>query len=163
MGIPLWLLLLLLPLILLVVASGVWWLVHHSHVHDERARESFRLQHERLQEMLCRAAAETGKPRGLKWVSCTFTNGVVLTHEKRSRELVALVPTTIQFEPTPDGDMIEIEAATQPRLGTALFHFRKGHWATEGRVFFNSLPNDVIRLFHEQFSTPVYLSEQQSI
>src|SRR6266849_4873736 len=67
-------------------------------VQAERARESFRLQRERLEARFVTAAAATGKPRGLRWKDCSFERDVELARERQTGQLVALVPVTIQFE-----------------------------------------------------------------
>jgi hypothetical protein len=47
-----------------------------------RARESFRLQRERLEAMFFDAASATGKPRGLRWKQCTFEASMDLVRER---------------------------------------------------------------------------------
>ena len=55
-------------LLALVALVARWlWLLGRA-VHVERCRELFRLQHERFEEQLLRAAESTGLPRGLRWV-----------------------------------------------------------------------------------------------
>src|SRR5262245_7120611 len=67
----------------------------------ERARELFLLQRERLEAKFVTAASRSGKPRGLRWKDCSFENELELAREKKSGQLVALVPVTIQFEAIP--------------------------------------------------------------
>src|SRR5581483_4495772 len=62
-----------------------------------RARESFRLQRERLEAKFFDAAAATGKPRGLRWKECQFEDTMDLVRDRRTGELLALVPVTIAF------------------------------------------------------------------
>ncbi|HEX4609830.1 MAG TPA: hypothetical protein VH092_16655, partial [Urbifossiella sp.] len=58
----------------LFAALGGRWLWHLGRaVQVERARELFRLQHERFEEQLLKAAAATGLPRGLRWTGCRIT------------------------------------------------------------------------------------------
>src|SRR4051794_23570043 len=64
----------------------------------ERARESFRLQRERLEAKFFDAAARSGKPRGLYWKECSFENPIEMARDRRSGEIIALVPVTISFE-----------------------------------------------------------------
>jgi hypothetical protein len=143
---------LLIPVAGLLMLLAAWWLFRMGReVQAERARESFRLQHERLTEVFLKAAAQTGKPRGLRWVSCTFTGAFVLVREIQSRKLAALVPAILQFEPLPDGDMLDVPAATQPRPATVVFHFRKGEWISEGRALFNLNPEQALALFAKEY------------
>jgi hypothetical protein len=143
----------LVPVAGLLMLFGSWWLFRLGReVHAERARESFRLQHERLEGLVLKAAAATGKPRGLRWVSCKFTDGLTLVRDKATRKLIALVPATILFEPEPGGDMEGVEAATQPRHATAVLHFRKGAWISDGQVLFNMLPADALRLHSREYA-----------
>src|SRR6266702_3554481 len=75
------------------------WLWHFAKaVQVERARELFRLQHERFEEMLLKAAAATGKPRGLTWIRCEIIGDAVLARNA-ARGIVALVPVVLYFEP----------------------------------------------------------------
>lgn len=126
-------------LVLLVfVARWVWHLGRAVQV--ERARELFRLQHERFEQMLLTAATETGKPRGLSWVGCEIAGDAMLARDAATRRIVALVPVVIRFEPVPGSEMEDAPAAREPRRATAVFRFVRGHWHTDGRVVFNLDP-----------------------
>lgn len=144
----------LVPVAGLLLFLSVWWLFRMGReVQAERARESFRLTRERLPEVFLKAARSSGKPRGLRWLSCTFTGELVLLREKASRKLSALVPAVILFEPLADGDMIDVPAATQPRPATVVFHFRQGEWMSEGRTLFNVTPEQALGLFASEYET----------
>jgi len=137
----------LVPVAGLVLFLGAWWLYRLGReVQAERARESFRLQKERLEELVLNAAAATGKPRGLRWVSCRFIDDFTLVRDKATRRLAALIPVTVQFDPVPGGDMEGVPAAKEPRQATAVLHFRRGEWVSDGQTLFNLTPNDAIRL-----------------
>ena len=71
----------------------------------ERARESFRLQRERLEAKFIDAAAASGKPRGLSWKECNFASRVELARDRQTGQLIALVPVTIAFEAVAGGPM----------------------------------------------------------
>lgn len=117
------------------------WSLHLGKaIQVERARELFRLQHERFEEMILKAAATSGKPRGLNWTGCTITGDAVLARDLASRQIVAFVPVTIAFEPVPGSDMEDVPAAREPRPATAVFTFDRGHWHTTGRILFNHTP-----------------------
>jgi hypothetical protein len=133
------------------LAAGRWVRNLGRAVQVERARELFRLQHERFEEMLLTAARATGKPRGLAWVGCAITGDAVLARDTASRGIVALVPVEIRFEPVAGGDMEDVPAATEPRPATAVYTFHKGHWHTDGRVVFNLDPHQAVAHFGKHF------------
>lgn len=138
-------------LVLLALAGR--WLLHLGRaVQIERARELFRLQHERFEEMLLKAAAATGKPRGLTWVGCEITGDAVLARETGTRNIVALVPVVIRFEPVEGSDMEDVPAAREPRPATAVFTFHRGHWHTDGRIVFNLDPRQAAGHFSKRFT-----------
>ena len=125
----------------------VRWLVHLARaVQVERARELFRLQHERFEHALLDAAAATGKPRGLSWAGCTVIGDAVLARNGDGT-IVALVPVDVRFEPVPGSDMEDVPAAREVRRATAIFVFDRGHWHTDGRVVFNLDPHQAAAHF----------------
>ncbi|MFO0798143.1 MAG: hypothetical protein U0804_11765 [Gemmataceae bacterium] len=124
---------------LVPLAVAVRWVWHLGRaVQVERARELFRLQHERFEEHLLTAAAATGKPRGLTWAACLITGDAVLA--RAAGGIVALVPVEVRFEPEADSDMDANPMAREPRPATAVFTFARGTWHTDGRVVFNLDP-----------------------
>jgi hypothetical protein len=118
-------------------------------VHVERCRELFRLQHERFEEQLLKAAGATGLPRGLRWVACRITGDAVLVRDSGTGGIVALVPVQIDFVPVEGGDMEDVPAAREPRPATAVFTFHAGTWHTAGRVVFNHTPDQTVTAFPE--------------
>jgi hypothetical protein len=145
----------LLPVAGLLLGLAIWWFYRLGReVQAERARESFRLQKERLEELVLKSAAATGKPRGLRWLSCRFTDEFTLVRDRATRRLAALIPVTVLFDPVPGGDMEHAEAATQPRQATAVMHFRRGQWVSDGQTLFNVTPTDALRL-HSRDYDPV--------
>src|SRR5437868_15191678 len=103
------------------------WVLGHA-VHVERCRELFRLQHERFEEQLLKAASSTGLPRGLKWVACRITGDAVRVRDTATNGVVALVPVQIDFLPIEGGDMEYVPAAKEPRPATAELTVHKGSW-----------------------------------
>src|SRR3954447_25140614 len=99
-----------------------------------RARESFRLQRERLEVRFLDAAAATGKPKGLRWADCEFDDKIELVRDTASGQFLGLVPVTIRFEAVEGGSMEGVEAVGNLRYATAVFVFTKGHWETHGRA-----------------------------
>lgn len=123
-----------------LLALGGRWLWHFGRaVQVERARELFRLQHERFEELVLAAAAATGKPRGLTWAACAITGPAVLARDAAGG-ILALVPVEVRFEPEAGSDMEANPNAREPRPATAVFTFAKGSWHTDGRVVFNLDP-----------------------
>lgn len=142
----------LLPVLGLVLFLGAWWLYRLGReVQAERARESFRLQKERLEGVVLKAAEATGKPRGLRWVSCRFNDEFTLVRDRATRRLAALIPVTVVFDPVPGGEMESVAAAKEPRQATAVLHFRHGEWVSDGRTLFNVTPADALRLHAREF------------
>jgi hypothetical protein len=141
----------------LVVVGLVVWLVWHPvrlfgrEMKLERARELFRLQHERLQALFFRAASASGKPRGLRWKACHWESGVEFVRERRTGHVAALVSVTIEFEAVEGGDMEGVPAVADPKNASAVFFFHRGHWATVGKAIFNMNPDEAIRHFDKQY------------
>ncbi|MDB5308852.1 MAG: hypothetical protein JWO38_3054 [Gemmataceae bacterium] len=132
---------------LVLAAIAVRWLGRLGRaVQVERARELFRLQHERFEQMLLTAAAATGKPRGLTWAGCEVVGDAVLARDSVGG-IVALVPVVIRFEPVAGSDMEDVPAARELRRATAVFTFNSGHWHTDGRVVFNLDPRQAAAHF----------------
>jgi hypothetical protein len=120
-------------------------------VHLERARESFRLQRERLEAKFLEAAAATGKPRGLRWKECQFESAVEWVRDRQTRDIAALVGVTIQFEAIAGSDMEGLPAVGNLRHASAVFYFHAGHWQTVGKAVFNMNPGQTIEHFKNQY------------
>jgi hypothetical protein len=117
----------------------------------ERGRELFLLQRERLQSLFLSAAAATGKPRGLRWKDCVFGEEVAFARDRQSRQLLALVAVTIQFEAVEGSDMEDNPNVAQLRNGSAVFFFQGGHWLTSGKAVFNLNPAEALHHFQNQY------------
>lgn len=116
-------------------------------VSPEKARAEFRRQRERLEVEFFRAAATSGKPRGLRWTGCQWEDGVELARDKQTGQLLALVGVTISFEAVEGGDMEGLPAVGNLRNATAVFVHHAGQWQTGGRTLFNLNPDEAIRHF----------------
>jgi hypothetical protein len=116
-----------------------------------KARELFRLQRERLEAQFLRAAAATGKPRGLRWVDCEWENEVTFVRERQTGQFAALVGVTIQFEAIPGSDMEGLPAVGNLRNASAVFFFHGGHWQTVGKAVFNKNPEEAVQHFQNQY------------
>jgi hypothetical protein len=110
--------------------------------------ESMRLEvNERRDELtaeLLRAAAATGKPRGLRWTECDLSGEPHFAIDPKSRLVYALIAVTISFEAIEGGGMEDVEAVGNLRSATAVFVNRGGRWTTEGRVLFNLEPAEAL-------------------
>jgi hypothetical protein len=120
-------------------------------VQVERARESFRLQRERLEAQFIKAAAATGKPRGLAWKDCQWEDGVLFVRDRQIGQIAALVGVTIQFEAVVGSDMEGLPAVGNLRNASAVFFFNKGRWGTVGRAVVNMNPNEAVEHFKNQY------------
>lgn len=120
-------------------------------VQAERARELFRLQRERLEAQFVTAAGATGKPRGLLWKDIAFDNALELARDKKSHQIVALVPATIEFEAVEGSDMEGWHAVPIPRNASAVFFFERGQWKTVGKAIFNMNPDEALEHFKNQY------------
>ena len=89
--------------------------------------------------------------RGLRWKNCDFENTIELARERRSGQLVALVPFTIQFEAISGSDMEGLPAVDNLRNASAVFYFQRGQWYTTGKAVFNLNPAEVIQHFKNQY------------
>jgi hypothetical protein len=117
----------------------------------ERARESFRLQRERLEAKFVKAAQATGKPRGLRWKDCQFDSPVEYVRDKQTGDIAALVGVTIAFEAVAGSDMEDNPNVGNLRNASAVFFFHKGHWSTVGKAVFNMNPSEAIEHFKNQY------------
>jgi len=114
------------------------------------ARQLFHRQREHLEAKFYDLAAHSGKPRGLRWVDCDFSDDVTLVRERPTRQLSAFVAVTISFEAIEGGGMEDVEAVGNLRAATAVFYFDRGAWATRGRVIMNLEPAEAIERFQAQ-------------
>jgi hypothetical protein len=143
----------LVPVAGLVLLVVVWRFYRLGReIQAERARESFRLQRERLEQIFLKTAASTGSPRGLRWLSCIFDSEVEFAREKPTGRIVVMVAATIHFEAIEGGDMEGLPAVPLPRQGTAVLSFSRGEWLTSGRVIFNLSPLEALHHFATQYT-----------
>ncbi len=117
----------------------------------ERARELFTLQRELLQERFYQAASTTGKPRGLRWKDCQWDGQAEFARDRRSGEIAALLPVTIQFEAIEGSDMEGLPAVGNLRNASAVFFFHRGQWQTVGKAVFNMNPDEALVHFQSQY------------
>ncbi len=120
-------------------------------VNQAHAREAFRLQRERLEAHFLRAAAASGKPRGLRWTDIEWEHEVVFARDRATGQLAALIAATIAFEAIEGGDMEGLPAVGNLRNASAVFFFQRGQWHTVGKAIFNMNPAEAIEHFKNQY------------
>jgi hypothetical protein len=113
----------------------------------ERALRQFVRDRDALESAFFKAAASSGKPRGLAWKECALQQGVLLARDRANGDLVGLVGATISFEAIAGGDMEDVEAVGNLRAGTAIFTYDGREWTTQGRVVFNLEPREVLERY----------------
>jgi hypothetical protein len=148
-----WLLIAAAALAVLVALSVVVLLVVtlRRTVSPERARDEFRRQREHLEADFFRAAAASGKPRGLRWKACEWDDTVELARDKKTGQVLAFAGVTVSFEAIEGGDMEGLPAVGNLRNATAVFVHDGGRWQTAGRTLFNLNPDEAIRHFGERY------------
>lgn len=135
--------------LLLTVACLLWILVRPTLFTRrlQRALREFVRDRQELEGAFFRAAAASGKPRGLAWKECGFQEGVVLARDRANGELVGLVGVTIGFEAIQGGGMEDVEAVANLRAATAVFNWNGREWTTQGRAVFNLEPREVVERY----------------
>ena len=88
------------------------------------------------------AAVASGKPRGLTWLGYEVAGDPLLARD--GKRVLALVPAVVRFEPVPDGELADVPQAREPRTVIAVFEYRGGAWATDGRTVFNLTPRQLV-------------------
>ena len=146
--------LILAGVLLAVLAVGLFWRPMRSfgrEVQIERARELFQLQRERLEGQFQSTAAESGKPRGLRWKQCRFEPFLELARDRANGQIIGLVAMNIQFEAIEGGDMEGLAAVDNLRYASAVFFFNRGQWQTAGKTVFNMNPKEALVHFQQQY------------
>lgn len=125
---------------------GRWWrrLFRSQLPSVDEAREQFLSERDELETLFFRAAASSGKPRGLRWKRLEWQPETEFVREKDSGRLAVLVGVTIAFEAIEGSDMEDLPAVSQLRHGSAVFFYHDGNWHTLGRTLFNLPPADAV-------------------
>lgn len=118
---------------------------------EQTAIDRWQAKEHVLKTQFLTLARTAGKPRGLQWAACEWTEAIVIARERETGLLTALVGLVVRFEAIAGGEMEGVEAASMPRDTTALFHYRKGRWGTGGRALFNMSPRDALERLAGQF------------
>ncbi|MHC2066580.1 hypothetical protein ACYFX5_03835 [Bremerella sp. T1] len=139
----------------LVVIAGAWavavWIgrrrVRQNLLNQEQAKRQFQLRREWLETEFMKAAAASGKPRGLRWVDCEFGNDVQYACDEENGLLRAFISVTVRFEAIEGGDMEDVAAVGNLRAATGVFEYTGNRWVANPRAIFNLSPNQAILHF----------------
>jgi len=93
-----------------------------------------------LQQDFFALASRSGKPRGLRWISCEWPGELQIVADEDHQLISAFAAVNIGFEAIEGGDMEDVKAVSTIRDGSAVFHFQNGSWGSAGRVIFNMDP-----------------------
>jgi hypothetical protein len=131
--------------------TWLWRLLRCGDASPAQARQQLQASLGDLQQRFFEAAAASGKPRGLRWKSCEWSEGVEVVREKQTARLAALVGVTIAFEAVEGSDMEGLLAVANLRNASAVFFYHKGAWHTTGKALFNLNPDEVVERFAAQY------------
>ena len=98
-----------------------------------------------LREDFFELAAQSGKPRGLRWISCDWLPEVLIVADQDDQLISAFATVNIRFEAVEGSEMEGVAAVTTIRHGSAVFHVQDGSWGSAGRVVFNMNPAEAAR------------------
>lgn len=138
------------PMVALFIGMWIYELWPKKKKSLDESIRLFRDQRTALQQRFFDVAAASGKPRGLRWKECQWSDLVEWVREKANGRLYALVGVTISFEAIEGGDMEGVEAVGNLRNATAVFFFDE-QWQTAGRVVFNLNPDEAVVHFKEGY------------
>ena len=143
-------------LVVVWLARNWWQRRSRAQQHDlfQRAVEEYSWQ-TGLTEKFLAAANATGKPRGLRWISCELQGQPIFATNEATNETFGLNGATIGFEAIPGGDMEEVEAVGDIRYVTAIFQYRNDEWQTDGRAIFNLEPAQALARLGETLKPKV--------
>jgi hypothetical protein len=114
-----------------------------------RALREFDAERDALRIAFLKAAAASGKPRGLAWKDVALDDRFILARDRANGELVGLAGATISFEAVAGGGMEEVEAVGNLRAATAVYTHNGREWTTQGRAVFNLEPREVLERYRD--------------
>jgi hypothetical protein len=139
--------------VVVALAAAAWLAIRvragRRRTSRQNAIDEFATRQNELEHALLPAANATGKPRGLRWISCRLSGPPTFAVDRASGALYALVAVTVAFEAIEGGGMEEVEAVSNLRAATAVFEHKGGAWTTEGRVVFNLDPAGTLEHYRE--------------
>ncbi|WP_437190608.1 hypothetical protein [Planctomicrobium sp. SH527] len=117
-----------------------------------RAERQFNENRAELQRQFLHLASTSGKPRGLLWTQTDWKEDTAFARDLQTGLLTAFVGVEISFAAIPGGEMEDVEAVSQIRNASAVFHYQKGRWGTGGKALFNLSPPDAVERLTGQFA-----------
>jgi hypothetical protein len=149
-------------LLVIVVALAIfgwftrgWWGQRRLGAQLTKARESIAAEQPRIEREFFDKASASGKPRGLRWVTCDFHDHALLAYDRTTGEIYSLRGVTVRFEAIAGGGMEDVEAVANLRYATAVFVYRGKRWTTDGRVVFNLGPHETLVEKYRASLTPL--------
>jgi hypothetical protein len=103
----------LIPLIVIAMLVLIFWFIGRAstrRVSVAHARAAFDRERQQLEALFFQVASRSGKPRGLSWKECVWSDLLAWVREKETGQLLVLVAVTISFEAIEGGDMEGVEA-----------------------------------------------------
>lgn len=116
------------------------WLSSTGQDTPEHAMRRFQRKRAALQQEFLGRAAQSGRPRGLRWAECQWQDTQQLLRERSTGTLTLLIGINVQFEAIEGGDMEDVAAVSMIRDACAVFFYSAGVWRTDGRTLFNMNP-----------------------
>lgn len=143
----------LVPTLLVAGLALMFWRIGRAkaHVPLDKARSQFQQERPRLEALFLQTAGQSGKPRGLRWKECQWSDLIAWVRDKQTGQLLALAGVTISFEAIEGGDMEGVEAVGNLRNASAVFVYQDGQWGTLGRVIFNLNPDEAVAHFKDGY------------
>ncbi len=137
--------------LLVAIAAAAWTVWRRERLRRQiaQAAAEFARRRPTLQEDFLAAANVSGKPRGLRWKSCSFQETLTLARDRANGQLIGLAGVTIAFEAVAGGGMEEVEAVDNLRAATAILTWSGHEWTTTGRAAFNLEPREVLERYRD--------------
>jgi hypothetical protein len=117
-------------------------------MHVDHARDQFHRQREWLEARFLTALGRINPAERIRWDVAHWHDEIVWARDRQSRNLLALIG--VHFDANPFDDPPE----PTPRHATALFEFRKGRWAADGKRLDELRPDEAF-LRHQRLFEPV--------
>jgi hypothetical protein len=124
-------------------------------IHVDRACEQFHRQREWLEARFLTALGRIDPAERLRWEEAHWHDEIVWARDRQSRHLLALIG--VHFDAHPFDDPAE----SVPRHATALFEFRQGRWAADGKRLDAIRPDEAF-LRHQRLFEPLAQPQRPS-
>lgn len=136
-----------------VLVGGRFWVEWYRKRELRLAYLDFKHRREQLEARFFDLARSLGKPRGLRWIDCSWQDKVTFGRDRQTGMLTAFVGVNISFEAIEGEDMEDVAAVSTLREAAALFHYQYGNWGTGGRALFNMDPDAALDRLKDQYES----------